>query len=166
MADLAASRGRFFEQYALGDAVTSAGRTVTEADIVHFAGLSGDFNPIHVDAEASRVGVFGRRIAHGLLGLAIASGLLAQLGFMEGAVLAFREMTWKFSLPIFIGDTIHARATVVERKAVQRLGGGLVTFEVEVINQEGRTAQSGKWVVLVGNKPGSDQTQDPSIENR
>jgi len=153
MAGFSPPRGRYFEEFALGDSAISAGRTVTEADIVNFAGLSGDFTQIHVNAEAAGRGIFGQRIAHGILGMAIASGLLAQLGFMEGTVLAFRELTWKFSLPIFIGDTIHAEATVAELKPVPRLGGGIVTFEVQVINQEGKAAQSGKWIVLMAHKP-------------
>jgi len=153
MAEFSTPRGRYFEEFSQGNSVISAGRTVTEADIINFAGLSGDFNPIHVDAEAASRGIFGRRIAHGILGMAIASGLLAQLGFMEGAVLAFRELIWKFSLPIFIGDTLHAQATVAELKPVPRLGGGIVTFDVQVVNQEGKTAQSGKWIVLMAHKP-------------
>ena len=143
------SRGKYFEEFSPGDSVVSAGRTITEADIVNFAGLSGDFTQLHTNAELARQGAYGQRVAHGLLGLAVASGLLAQLGYLEGTVLAFRELTWKFSLPVFIGDTLRARSTVAELKPTRRLGGGLVTFEIEVTNQEERVVMSGKWVVLV-----------------
>jgi acyl dehydratase len=153
MTEFSSPRGRYFEEFAPGVSVTSAGRTVTEADIVSFAGLSGDFSEIHMNAEAASRGVFGQRIAHGILGLSITSGLLVQLGFLEGTVLAFRELAWKFSLPIFIGDTLHARSTVAGRKSVARLGGGIVTFDIQVINQEGKIVQSGKWDVLVASKP-------------
>ncbi len=146
-------RGRYFEEFQVGDVVVSAGRTITEADVVLFAGLSGDYNQIHTDAEFARQGMFGQRVAHGLLGLAVASGLAAQLGFIEGTVLAFRELTWKFSLPIFIGDTIHVKTTVAELKAMPRLGGGAVTLDVQVLNQEDKAVQRGAWVVLIASKP-------------
>ncbi len=145
-------RGKFFEEFHLGDLTTSAGRTITEADIVNFAGLSGDFTQLHTNAEAASQGPFAQRVAHGLLVLSVASGLLAQLGYLEGTVLAFRELAWKFSLPVFIGDTLHARSTVAELRPAPRLGGGLVTFEIEVTNQENRLVQSGKWVVLVASR--------------
>lgn len=147
------SHGFYFDEFAVGDMAVSRGRTITEADIVNFAGLSGDFSQIHTNAEFARQSGFGQRVAHGLLGAAVASGLLAQLGLIEGTVMAFRELTWKFSLPIFIADTIHVHTTVSELKAVRRLGGGLVTFDLEVINQENRLVQSGKWVVLIAARP-------------
>jgi acyl dehydratase len=155
MTNAYALRGRYFEEFALGDTVVSAGRTITEADIVNFAGLAGDYTQIHTNAEFARQGMFGQRVAHGLLLISIASGLLAQLGFMEGTVLAFRELTWKFSLPVFIGDTIHVHATVANLKALRRLGGGAVTFDIQLINQEDKTIQSGQWTLLIASKPGS-----------
>ena len=146
-------RGRYFEEFQVGFSVASAGRTITETDVVSFAGLSGDYNQIHIDAEFARQGMFGQRVAHGLLGLAVASGLVAQLGFIEGTVLAFRELTWKFSLPIFIGDTIHVETTVAELKPMRRLGGGAVILDVRVVNQEDKVVQRGKWVALIASKP-------------
>ena len=89
---------------------------------------------------------------NGLVGLAVATGLAAQLGFIEGTVLAFRELTWKFSLPIFIGDTIHVKARVKELKPMPRLGGGSVIFDVWVINQDGKTVQKGEWNMLIASK--------------
>ncbi len=83
MADLVTRQGLYFEDYTTGDSVTSQGRTVTEADIVSFAALSGDWNAIHVDAEYAKKGMFGERIAHGMLGLSIATGLAARLGFID-----------------------------------------------------------------------------------
>ena len=146
-------RGRYYEEFQVGFSVASAGRTITETDVVSFAGLSGDYNQIHTDAEFARQGMFGQRVAHGLLGLAVASGLVAQLGFIEGTVLAFRELTWKFSSPIFIGDTIHVEATVAGLKPMRRLGGGAVTLDVRVVNQEDKVVQRGKWVALIASKP-------------
>lgn len=146
-------RGSYFEEFALGATHTSAERRITEADIAAFSDLTGDHNPLHLDAEFASRSVFGQRIAQGLLGLSIASGLLTQLGFIDGTLLAFRELSWKFSLPIFIGDIIHAAARVTDLRALPRLGGGAVTFDVEVLNQRGERVQSGQWMVLIAGKP-------------
>jgi 3-hydroxybutyryl-CoA dehydratase len=146
-------RGMYFEEFAPGQKIISSGRTVTEADIVAFAGLSGDFNQIHTDAEFSKTTPFERRVAHGLLGLAIGSGLAMQTGVLEGTVLAFREINqWKFVKPIFIGDTIHVELEVVETKAMRRIGGGSVLIELEIKNQENATLMKGSWSVLVASK--------------
>ena len=147
-------RGLYFEEFQVGQRVPTPGRTVTETDIVTFAGLSGDFNTIHTDAEYSATTPFGKRVAHGLLGLAIASGLAVRTGVMEGTVLAFREISeWKFSRPIFIGDTVHAEIEVAETKALPRLGGGSVVFDVDLKNQAGETVMKGRWSVIVQSKP-------------
>lgn len=152
--NLAQRKGLYFDEYSVGDYVTSSGRTITEADIVAFAALTGDWNPIHTDAVYAAQQAFGQRIAHGTLGLAIAIALAARLGFLEETLLAFREIRdWKFSLPIFIGDTLHMEARVTETRPVPRLGGGLVSLEVEIINQDGKTIQRGGWTVLVKSKP-------------
>ena len=154
MTDAPNPRGRYFEEFAVGDKIITAGRTVTETDIVNFAGLSGDFNQIHTDAEYASGQMFKQRVAHGLLGLSIASGLAVQTGFMEGTILAFREMQeWKFSKPIFISDTIHVELEVLETKALPRLGGGLVTIKLTVNNQKDETAQQGKWLALMLSQP-------------
>lgn len=147
---LATRQGLYFEEFEVGQTITSVGRTITEADVVNFAALTGDWNSIHTNAEYAAKHFFGQRVAHGLLGLSVASGLAVRLGFMEGTVLAFREMgSWKFSQPIFIGDTIHIRATVAKTKPMPRLGGGLVTMKVEILNQAGKVVQRGTWGVLM-----------------
>jgi acyl dehydratase len=148
--ELPARLGLYFEEFKVGQSITSVGRTVTEADVVSFAALTGDWNTIHTNAEYAARHPFGQRVAHGLLGLSIATGLAVRLGFMEGTVLAFREMgKWKFSLPIFIGDTISVRTTVASTKPMPRLQGGLVTMKVEILNQEAEVVQRGTWVVLI-----------------
>jgi len=153
MAEIVVRRGLYFEEFNIGDTVASAGRTITEADIVGFAALSGDWNAIHTDAEYAKSQLFGERIAHGLLGLSIASGLATQLGFIENTVIAFRGINWTFSGPIRIGDTIHMSARIAEKKPMQRLGGGLVTLNVEVLNQRGETTQKGTWSMIIKMKP-------------
>jgi len=147
-------RGMYFEEFEVGQTIRSPGRTVTEADVVLFAGLSGDFNTIHTDAEYAATTPFGARVAHGLLGLALASGLAVRTGIMEGTVLAFREIiSWKFSRPVFIGDTIHIIIEVEETKAIPRLGGGSLLLAVDVRNQDNETVMKGRWSVLVQSQP-------------
>ena len=153
MADIAIQRGLYFEEFNVGDTVTSAARTITEADIVGFAALSGDWNAIHVDAEFAKSQMFGERIAHGLLGLSIASGLAVRLGFIEDTVIAFMGLDWKFRAPIKIGDTIHMQAQIAEKKPMPRLSGGLVTLNVEVLNQRAEVTQKGTWSMLMKLKP-------------
>ncbi|MFQ6101105.1 MAG: MaoC/PaaZ C-terminal domain-containing protein [Anaerolineae bacterium] len=153
MTDLTRPRGRYFEEFELGDAVESVARTVTETDVVLFAGLSGDYNQLHTDAEFAKGTTFGERIAHGFLGLSIASGLASRLGFIEGTALAFRGLEWKFRSPIKIGDTIHVRFEVSEKKEMPRLGGGLLTLSVAVLNQRDEIVQKGTWTALIKSAP-------------
>ncbi|PWH16029.1 MAG: dehydratase [Anaerolineae bacterium] len=149
-------RGRYFEEFAIGQTYTSVGRTVTEHDVLTFAGLSGDYNQIHTDAEFSKNTPYGQRIAHGLLGLSIASGLAMRTGILEGTVLAFREIEeWKFTKPVFIGDTLKVELEVIETKALPRLGGGMIVIQVTVLNQQSESVMKGKWSVLVASKPKS-----------
>ena len=146
---LARPRGLYFEEFQPGDSVESVGRTVTEADIVNFAGLSGDYNLIHTDAEYSKGQLFGQRVAHGLLVLSIASGLAVRLGFMDDTVMAFRGLEWKFTAPVFAGDTIRVRVTIEEVKPIARLGGGQVAIKMEVLNQRNEVVNRGVWQVLL-----------------
>lgn len=147
-------RGMYFEEFQPGQKLVSAGRTITELDVVTFAGLSGDFNQIHVDAEYSKNTPFGQRVAHGLLGLAIASGLVVQTGLMEGTIMLFREITeWKFVKPIYLGDTIHVDIEVVETKDMRRLGGGIVLIDLDVKNQANDTVMKGLWRALIASRP-------------
>ncbi len=145
--------GLYFEDFAIGERMVTRGRTITEADLVQFAGLTGDYNPMHTDAHFMRNSPFGQRIAHGMLTLSYAVGQAYQLGFMERTVIAFRELQMKFSLPVFIGDTIHVELTVKETKEARRMGGGWITLDVKIVNQDGKTVQSGEWVVLIAFKP-------------
>jgi acyl dehydratase len=147
---LSARTGMYFEEFEVGLTSVSPARTITESDIWGFAALSGDWNAIHTDAVHAASHPFGQRVAHGLLLVGIASGLVMRQGFLEGTALAFREIeSWKFSLPVFIGDTICVRTTVTGTKPMARLGGGMVTVKVEILNQEDKVVQRGSWSVLV-----------------
>ena len=135
-------RALHFEDLAVGDEFVSPGRTITEADIVLFAGLSGDYNVLHTDAEYMRSSLFGERIAHGLLGLSIQHGLLTRtMPALAGAQLV--GLRWKFKGPIKIGDTVTARARVAARSDSGAPEFGVVGVSVRLVNQRGEVVQEG-----------------------
>jgi 3-hydroxybutyryl-CoA dehydratase len=145
--------GLSFDDFQIGQTLTSEAITIREADVRAFAALTGDSNPIHLDAEYAATQVFGQRVAHGLLGLSIAVGLAWKVSFLEGSFLALREIDrWKFSAPIYLNDRVQVRATVREKKPVRRMGGGLITYAVEIVNQSGEVVQHGDWILLVINQ--------------
>jgi acyl dehydratase len=145
--------GLYFEEITVGMKLRTRGRTITEADIVNFAALTGDYNPMHTDAEFMKTHPMGQRVAHGMLTLSYAIGQIYQLGFLERTTLAFRGLEMKFSLPVYIGDTVHAELDVIETKDMKRLGGGSVTCEIRIVNQEGKAVQSGTMTLLMASKP-------------
>lgn len=140
----------YFEDFHLGQKFVTKARTVTEADVVNFAGLSWDHNQLHTDVEYAAKTGFGKRIAHGLLGLAIHSGLAYQL--TEGTILAFLELTWQFKLPIYIGDTIHVEQVVKELRDSSKEDRGILTFEKEIINQRNEVIQTGTTTILLAKR--------------
>lgn len=138
----------FFEDLAVGGEWTSLGRTVTEADIVNFAGLSGDFNPIHVDRHYAEQTPFRKQIAHGLLVFSIASGLGVNSPPVRTlAFVGVRE--WHFRGPVFPGDTIRIRGTVMEKNARGRGKRGEIVWRRVILNQEDKVVQEGILVTLV-----------------
>jgi len=145
-------RGYYFEEVEIGTQWVTRGRTITEGDIVQFAALTGDFNPMHTNDEYMKTHPMGQRVAHGMLTLSYAVGQIYQLGFMERTVIAFRSVEMKFSLPVFVGDTLHSVVTISEKKEARRLGGGTITAEVKIVNQDGKTVQSGSMVLILASK--------------
>ncbi len=146
-------RGLYFEEFEIGQTMRSRGRTITEADLVQFAALTGDYNPMHTDAEYSKDSFMGARVAHGMLSLSYAIGQAYQLGILERTVLGFRGLDIKFSSPVYIGDTIHAELKVTESKEARRLGGGLVTLDLRIVKQDGVIAQKGSMSLLMMSRP-------------
>jgi 3-hydroxybutyryl-CoA dehydratase len=137
-----------FNDLVVGDEWESPRRTITETDVVLFAGLTGDYNPLHVDHEAAKEGPFGRPVAHGLLGMAISTGLISQAVQID--TLAFLGiLEWKFVRPIHLGDTIHTIATVEALEPQARGRRGIVTWSRAVFNQAGEIVQEGKSRTLV-----------------
>lgn len=146
-------RGLYFEEFEVGATMRTRGRTITEADLVQFATLTGDFNPMHTDAEYSKDSFMGQRVAHGMLTISYAVGQAYQLGILERTVLGFRGLDMKFSSPVYIGDTIHAELKVAATKAARRLGGGVVTLDIRIIKQDGAVAQKGSLSLLMMSQP-------------
>ena len=142
----------YYEDYHVGQEFVTKSRTVTEADVVNFAALSWDTNALHTDAEFAKKTPFGERIAHGMLGMVIHSGLSQMLGIMEGTLVAFLGMTWSFQLPIKIGDTVHVVQRVKEMRETSKADRSLVTFEKELINQRGEIVQRGTTTVLLARR--------------
>jgi len=148
-----------FDDLAVGDEWESPGRTVTEADVVGFAGLSGDFNALHMDHESARHGPFRKPVAHGLLGLAIASGLTSHSPRVETmALLAIIE--WKFLRPIACGDTIRVITRVVALEPRSRGRRGVVTWHRRLVDVQGQTFQEGLTQTLVRGRIRSEPTED------
>ena len=145
---MSGQEGVFFEDLAVGQEFTSPGRTVTEADIVIFAGLSGDYNVLHTDAEHMKASIFGERIAHGLLGLGIQQGL-ASRGEPAAAHGHLSALKWKFKGPIKIGDTVHVLSRIAGKRDAPDAGRGLVTVERRLVNQRGEVVQEGETEHLV-----------------
>ena len=128
----------YFEDFVIDSISTSRSRTISEADIVNFAGLSGDFVELHMSETFASSGPFGKRIAHGALIFSISTGLSVQLGQITDTVIAFYGVDkLRFTRPVFIGDTIHVAKKVVAKE--EKAKGGVVTFETSVLNQHGQT---------------------------
>ncbi len=145
---------RYWEEFQVGEVFPSPARTVTEADIVNFCGVSGDFNPLHSDRTFARTGLFGEPIAHGLLVLSIATGAMSRLGFVEGTVDAFLGLNWRFTAPVKIGDTVRVEFQVKEKKESKMESHGILVLEVTIKNQEDEVVQKGDWYLLVRKKAG------------
>jgi 3-hydroxybutyryl-CoA dehydratase len=151
----------YFDDVEVGQEWESLGRTITEADIVAYAGLSGDFNPIHMDHEYAKTTPFRRPIAHGLLALAIGSGLGILAPPMR--TLAFMSMReWHFRAPVFIGDTIRLRGKVLKKEERARGRRGVVTWQRQIINQDGKVVQEGITETLVEGRASQDSGHEAS----
>jgi acyl dehydratase len=142
-------RGLTFEQFNIGDTFESQARTVNESDVAQFAGLSGDFNPLHTDAEFAKTTPFGQRIAHGMLVMAMATGMANWTGVFEGTTIALAEQQIKYRGAVMFGDTIHLVLTVAEKKETSKADRGVVKFDANVIKQDGAAVIEGQWTLLM-----------------
>lgn len=146
--------GLFFEEFNVGDEFVSPRRTITEADIVMFSGLSGDYNPLHTDEVFAKETMFGARIAHGMLVLSISTGLAARTGIVDGTAMAFLGIVdWKFVAPVLIGDTVHVKQIVESKRETKKPDRGVITFKSQIMNQKNEVVQEGLRTLMVRRKP-------------
>lgn len=142
--------GLYWEEWELNAEFVTPGRTVTEADIVQFAGISGDYNPLHMDEEFCKNTQFGTRIAHGPLVYAIAAGLLFQLHLYDDTLIAFLGFdSLKFTMPVKAGDTIHAKIRVLEKRETSKADRGVMKRQLLVENQRNEIVQEGIQAFLL-----------------
>ena len=144
----------YYEDFEVGREFVSEPRTVTNADVGAFAALTGDRNPIHLDAVAARAAGFEQPVAHGVLGLALATGLVSQMKLTRGTLVALLGVTWRFTAPVYPGDQVVVHLRVSSRKATSRPGRGVVTLAALLRNQRDEVVQEGELVELVKQRPG------------
>ncbi|SCK30282.1 Acyl dehydratase [Variovorax sp. HW608] len=150
-------RGKCIEEFEVGQVDESRARTITETDVVQFSWISGDVNPMHTDAVHSAKSPIGQRIAHGALGLSIATGLSASLGYLEGSAIAALGIDeWKFLQPILFDDTIRLRATVVSARPTSKPDRGVLVRRMELLNQRDEVVQTGLMTTMVLTRSGRD----------
>ena len=142
-------RGLTFDQFNLGDVFTSQARTVTETAVVNFAGLSGDFNPLHTDEEFGKSTPFGARIAHGMLVASMATGMANWSGVFEGTTIALMEQVIRYKGAVMFGDTVHLELTVADKKETSKPNRGIVKFDTAVVNQDGKAVIEGQWTLMM-----------------
>jgi acyl dehydratase len=143
------ARGLTFDEFKEGDKFVSQGRTVTEADVVSFAGLAGDFNPLHTDAAFAAGTPFGERIAHGMLVAAIATGMANWTGVFEGTTIALMQQLLQYKGAVKFGDTVHLELGVAEKKPTSKPDRGVVIFDARMVNQDGEVVMDGQWTLLM-----------------
>lgn len=143
----------YYEDILVGETFTTPARTITEHDIISFAGLSGDYNPLHTDYEYCKSTIFGKPIAHGLLGLAVTGGLVSRLDLTGDTTIAFLGLDWKFTAPIFINDTIRAEVKIESKRETSRPDRGLIVRSIKLFNQRNEVVQKGSQSIMVKRKP-------------
>jgi acyl dehydratase len=142
---------KFFEDFVVGEVFETPSRTITEADVVNFAGISGDFNRIHTDEEYAKGTLYKTRIAHGLLVVSVVSGLRLRLGIFENSLIALYGIdNLRFLAPVKIGDTIRAKITIINKE--EKSKGGLLTLKHEVYNQKNDLVVVFNLLILVSYK--------------
>jgi len=145
-------RGKSFDDLNIGDEVKTTGRTITEADVVNFAGISGDFHPEHMNEEYAKKGLLGERIAHGLLTTAMATGMVNQTGITEGTTIAVLEMKERFIKAVRFGDTIRSVFKIVNKKETQKPDRGIVTAALTALNQKDEIVLEAEIVIMLYRK--------------
>lgn len=150
----------YLEDFKPGQTFTSSGRTITEADLTMFSMISGDWNPIHADAEFARGTRYGQRLVHGTLGIALCTGMLHQIGIFEKSVIAMLGLReWNFKKPILVGDTVHLELEILAVEPGKSGRSGKLGRRFRLINQHGEVTQEGDSDVLVLTHEGARQQE-------
>jgi acyl dehydratase len=145
----------YFEDVEVGFRFETPRRTVTEADLVAFAGVSGDFNPLHTDSVFAAQSIYGERIAHGALVVSLATGLRQRVGLFDGTLMGLLEIrNWRFAVPVHIGDTIRVVSQVTELRETSKQDRGIMVQRIEVLNQDDTVVQRGEFVMLLRRRTG------------
>lgn len=153
----------YFEDLWVGQQFDTPARTVTDADVAAFAAWTGDYNPVHTDAEFAGASRFGERIAHGVLGLSWCIGLVARTGAFEGTAIALLGVEgWRFRAPILIGDTVRCRVHILDVRATSSGTSGVVQRRFELFNQRAELVQEGRMDVMVARRPAGDAGSVPA----
>jgi acyl dehydratase len=146
----------YYEDLTEGQTFTSPARTVTETDLVSFAMLSGDWNPIHTNQEFAQETYYGKRVVHGVFGISMMTGLLDRTGLFDGSAIAMLGIRdWTFKGPIFVGDTIHFEMEIVSKRLTSKEDRGIVDRKFKLINQRGETVQEGNIAIMLRLKAGT-----------
>jgi acyl dehydratase len=141
--------GMVFGEFSVGQRFRTPGRTITESDMMAFAGLTGDYNPVHTDEEFAKQTPFGTRIAHGPMSVGMAFGLASRLDLIDGTVVALLGVSWAFKAPVKPGDTIHAEIEVLQTRDVKDPTLGFVEWSIAMVNQAGVVTSSGTAQLLM-----------------
>ncbi len=142
--------GYYFEDFRTGQTFESGGRTITETDLTMFSMISGDWNPIHADMEFSKSTRYGQRVVHGVLGIAVSTGMMHEMGIFHDSVIAMLGYrNWNFRAPLLVNDTIHLKLSILSTTLGKSGKNGKISRRFELINQRGEIVQEGEGDVLV-----------------
>ncbi len=156
----------YFEDFCPGQVFTSQARTITETDVVTFAGWSWDTNPVHTDAESAAQGRFGERIAHGVLGLSVAMGLASRLGVFERCSVALLGIDdWRFRQPLMLGDTVRCRVAILATRLTSRRDTGILKRRFTLLNQHDDVVQEGEIGLMVRVRPRDDTSSSTPADS-
>ncbi|MGB3865151.1 MAG: MaoC/PaaZ C-terminal domain-containing protein [Xanthobacteraceae bacterium] len=153
-------RSLFYEDFEIGQVFDSPGRTVTETDLSLFCMMSGDWHPLHSDEEYAKTTQFGRRVVGGVFGVALVTGAMSRWGIFESSVIAMLSIgNWRFVGPIYVGDTLSVRMTIVEKRPTKNGSVGIIDREFEIRNQRGEVIQTGRSDALIKLRPDNSSFQ-------
>jgi acyl dehydratase len=139
----------YYEDYRVGAEYVTTGRTIAESDVLQFAALTGDWNQLHTDEEFARTTPYGRRIAHGLLGLALMEGMKYRLGHVDGTGIASLSWSVTFAKPIFIGDTVRVQVRITAMRETRKADRGIITEQVRLVNQRDEVVTEAEHLLML-----------------